>query len=147
MTIATMSKRWQSLDIAREAAWVLLENRTHISEYNLDQLRDGELSDSSRIKPKYRNTAYQQRKSRLYGYKLGGTPDLRYTGDFYRGWVIRLQGENKYSFDSIDGKRDDLVDKYTIRIFGLNNQSKTEVRERIMQPDLVKRIESKIFVK
>ena len=125
----------------------MIQNREEISEYNLDQLRDGELSDTSRIKPKYKAKGYENRKSKLYGYRLGGTPDLFLHGDFYRGWVIRLAGENKYRFESIDSKAKDLIAKYTSKVYGLNNQNKAEVRDRIMQPQLVKRIEAKVFKK
>lgn len=69
-----------------------------------------------------KNPAYGRRKKRRGGIAPEGMVDLRDTGAFQEG--IRAQIVNDGIFlDSVDKKRDDLVEKYGEDIFGLNEDS------------------------
>lgn len=145
MTIAQMVRNWNSIDVASESAWVMLENREQIVQYNKDQLERGDLNDYSPIRPTYKSNWYATMKQRRNSKPKFGTPDLKLTGAFYDGIVIKMEGYNKYSVTSIDSKTSQLVSWYSSSIFGFTPRSRQEIRDEIMQDELIKRLKSKLF--
>lgn len=145
MTIAQMNRNWAKLDLASEASWVMLNNREAIVEYNREQLSEGIRSDLQQIRPVYVDQWYANMKQRMNNKPKNGTPDLKLTGSFYDGFVIKMQGYNKYSVTSIDSKTNDLVNKYTVSIFGFTPRSKQMIAESIMQSALIERLKTKLF--
>ena len=145
MTIAQMNRNWAKLDLASEASWVMLNNREAIVEYNREQLSEGIRSDLQQIRPVYVDQWYANMKQRMNGKPKNGTPDLKLTGSFYDGFVIKMQGYNKYSVTSIDSKTNSLVNDYRITIFGFTPRSKQMITELIMQSALIERLKTKLF--
>ena len=145
-TIAAMSRAWSQINLAKEAMIVVSETQQDIIELNQDQLKSGELKTSQRIRPKYRNPYYARKKNSQNPLPGLGTPDLHNTGEFYKGFTIRLQGDTGFDITSKDSKTPDLVSKYSPDIFGLTQQSKGEYGT-IMQPKLVQRIRTKTGAK
>lgn len=143
MTIAQMTKNWANLNLYKEAEEVVLSMQEELAELNREQLREGERSDRTKIRPKY-TKKYQAYKTRKKGYTLDGTPNLMNEGNFYKGFVTRIKGVNKYSIDSNDSKTSKLVDRYSYLIFGLTNESKYFIQPKV-QTKLVERIESKVL--
>ena len=145
MTIAQMVRNWNSIDVASESAWVMLENREQIVQYNKDQLQLGIKNDNSSIIPMYKSNWYAKMKQGKNSKPEFGTPDLKLTGAFYDGIVIKMQGYNQYSVTSIDSKTSQLVSWYSSSIFGFTPRSRQEIRDEIMQDELIKRLKSKLF--
>ena len=145
MTIAQMVRNWNSIDVASESAWVMLDNREQIVQYNKDQLQLGVKNDNSSIIPMYKSNWYAKMKQGKNSKPEFGTPDLKLTGAFYDGIVIKMEGYNKYSVTSIDSKTSQLVSWYSSSIFGFTPRSRQEIRDEIMQDELIKRLKSKLF--
>lgn len=145
MTIAQMNRNWAKLDLASEASWVMLNNREAIVEYNREQLSEGMRSDMTPIRPVYRSEWYANMKQGMNNKPKKFTPDLKLTGSFYDGFVIKMQGYNKYSVSSIDSKTNSLVNDYRITIFGFTPRSKQMITELIMQSALIERLKTKLF--
>lgn len=146
-TILAMSKAWASVNLAKEAMFVIAETQNEIADLQREQLMSGETKTSQKIKPKYRNPYYAKKKADrnpLAGY---GTPDLKNTGEFHAGIFVKLVGDEAYEITSKDSKTSDLVAKYGPEIFGMNNESKTEYNTKTMQPMLVGRIKAKTGAK
>jgi hypothetical protein len=145
MTIAQMVRNWNSIDVASESAWVMLDNREQIVQYNKDQLQLGVKNDNSSIIPMYKSNWYAKMKQGKNSKPEFGTPDLKLTGAFYDGIVIKMEGYNKYSVTSIDSKTSQLVSWYSSSIFGFTPRSRQEIQDEIMQDELIKRLKSKLF--
>lgn len=143
MTIAQMTRNWANLNLYKEAEEVVLSMSDELVELNREQLREGEKSDRTNIRPKY-TPKYRSYKARNKGYTLDGTPNLINEGNFYKGFVTRIKGVNKYAIDSNDSKTSKLVERYTSLIFGLTNESKYLIQPKV-QSRLVERIESKVL--
>lgn len=90
-------------------------------DLNHNQLEKGNLSTGKKVTPRYRNPNYARFK-RSRGSKSGSNPDLKLTGNFYRGFKATNNG-TKFKIDSTDSKRNKLVDKYSLDIFGLSKES------------------------
>jgi hypothetical protein len=140
-----MVRNWNSIDVASESAWVMLDNREQIVQYNKDQLQLGVKNDNSSIIPMYKSNWYAKMKQGKNSKPEFGTPDLKLTGAFYDGIVIKMEGYNKYSVTSIDSKTSQLVSWYSSSIFGFTPRSRQEIQDEIMQDELIKRLKSKLF--
>ena len=92
---------------------------------NIEQLLSGKTSEGSDIAPEYSMFEYSFFKQKLNNSPNFGTPDLKVTGDFHKGFNVRQdQLENGiFEIDSDDYKTSMLTDKYGESIFGLNTDN------------------------
>jgi len=121
---------------------VVRKNIPGMVELNRKQMRAGERADNQQIAPEY-SVKYLFFKHSKNTYKaLFGTPDLFLTGSFQKKMFAEIKGQSLY-FDSNDEKTNDLGEKYTDKIFGLNDKNKVKAR-KINDVDLVKLIAKKI---
>jgi hypothetical protein len=95
-----------------------------ITDRQKDQMLGGLNSEGKKI-GRYRSPAYASMKNRMNAIPGFGVPDLRLTGDFYKGIYTEVRGD-KLIIDSVDEKTQDLADKYGETIFGLNKVTKKE---------------------
>lgn len=85
---------------------------------------------------KYRSPAYAKKKNALNPIPGLGVPDLKLTGEFYKGIYSEVRGD-KIIIDSTDGKTPALANRFGEEIFGLNKESKAEAVKEI-KPVLIK---------
>ncbi len=92
---------------------------------NIEQLLRGKTSEGADVAPEYSMFEYSFFKQKLNNSPNFGTPDLRLTGDFHKGFNVRQdQLENGiFEIDSSDYKTSALTDKYGESIFGLNTEN------------------------
>ena len=145
MTIAELNRRLNSVDVNKLADEALKENETEVLDANREQLQDGQRNDTSKITPRYKSTWYATKKNDMNPLAGIFTPDLKKTGDFYKGFFVKLLGGNKYTITSSDSKTQGLTDKYQPSIFGLNTRNTQDVGEQYVQPAFVKRLKLYLF--
>ena len=145
MTIAELNRRFNSADLSKFAGEAVQKYESEIVEANKDQLQDGERSDTTPIRPKYKSDWYARMKQTMNSKPDYGTPDLKKEGNFYSGFKVFLQGRYQYRISSTDWKTRILVDNYKPEIFGLNQRNTREVGERYVQPDFVQRLKTFLF--
>ncbi len=97
------------------------ENRNFMADLNRDQLLRGEKSDGSEM-PNYVKDSKQP--------QAPGKIVLFETGDFHQG-IKPILNEKKYLFDGDDDKTDLMIHNYGAKIFGLTDESKKELREKL----------------
>lgn len=110
-----------------------------ITEKQREQMLTGVNSEGKKI-GKYRSPAYARKKNAMNPLPGLGVPDLRLTGQFYKGIYTEIRGD-KIITDSTDEKTQDLADKYGENIFGLNKDKKAEAVEKI-KPVLVQNMKN-----
>ena len=113
----------------KELEAIIQRNQKAVLDLNKQQLFKGEDSEGKSL-GRYRSKAYAAFKLLLNPL---GVVDLFVTGRFYSKFFLK---RNKFpiQIDSTDSKRDELVQKYTDKIFNLNEESKA-----ILVKDWVKR--------
>lgn len=145
MTIAELNRRVNAVDVNKLADEALKENETEVLDANREQLQDGQRSDTTKITPRYKQMWYATRKNDMNPLAGIFTPDLKKTGDFYKGFFVKLLGGNKYTITSSDSKTQGLTDKYQPNIFGLNTRNTQDVGEQYVQPTFIKRLKNVLF--
>jgi len=89
----------------------------------------------------YRNRFYAELKNSMNPKPGKGYVDLKLTGAFYEAVTVDI-GAKEIEFTSLDGKTNDLEEKYGSDIFGLNEIFHNEFIEKF-EPVLVEAIKEK----
>ena len=125
-------------DVARK---LIVSNKKEVTDLNTKkQLFDkGINSDGTEVEPEYKKTTISIKERK-------GQPTnrvtLKDTGSFHKKFYVDSK-KKSFTLDSKDSKRDDLVDKYGERIFGLTQKSRSSL-SRTLKKDLVKRVKNKL---
>lgn len=128
----------------RELDIILLDLQPVITGMNKEQLSIGHDATGEYITPEYSSSFYATVKKNQLGSNAPlGTPDLKFSGDFYRGFKI-LIGATEVTITSTDIKTLQLEGKYG-DIFGLEPESLAELSHRYVLPQLAIRIK-KLFI-
>lgn len=102
----------------------IIENENSAVEMNRDQLLNGRDSLGEKLK-EYVDDQYAELKQRMNPLPGYGTPDLKLTGDFHRGFYLDISSidDGNFELGSTDEKTQELVDKYNESIFGLDKEN------------------------
>jgi len=114
-----------------------------IALLNKEQLMDGNEKTGYQISPSYRTHKYARAKQSMNTRPPYGIPDLRLTGEFYRGFEVKTFVD-RFEISSTDEKTNDLIDKYGEDIFGLNEENKVKYWNENLQPAIVRHIKGKL---
>lgn len=99
----------------------VLDNEEEILDLNTAQLSVGKDSLDMFL-DEYASEEYAEFKKAMGSEAPLGIPDLKFEGDFYRGFTLEVQ-DDFYIIYSTDEKNDKLVFKYGTSIFGLTEKS------------------------
>ena len=90
-----------------------------------------------------KSSIYIRQKKNRGGLAPVGQVDLKNTGAFQKAIKAKISHGSIF-FDSSDKKTPDLVEKYGTKIFGLNEESKSRLRD-LMRPNI--KFEIRRFIK
>lgn len=119
---------------------------------NQQQLYAGRLADGSPVSPSYLDDPYFKSREAAQRYsdwkdeitpneeRPKGVPNLFINGFFYESWSITATAE-KISFQSSDPNAADIEEKFSNRIYGLDDQNMGEYRRETFFPILKENIE------
>jgi len=96
------------------------ENEPIIVDLNTGQLLDGIDSETQPLK-EYQSEQYAAMKEHL---NPKGVTDLKLTGGFHQSFYLRTD-KWPVIFDATNAKRNHLVEKYGVDLFGLSDVNKT----------------------
>ena len=140
MTIAEAYRRFKSINLRQQIPILIEQDSETVIELNQSQLYDRSVDSKGEPLRLYSSQAYAIDKNRMNASPGLGRPDLFVTGEFYRGFNIKVT-RNLLTIRSSDSKTSDLVKKYGSDIFGLDQQSKDKFRPRL-QGNIVRYIKS-----
>ena len=118
-----------------EAMNVLADESGEVLKRNKAQLKKGFSKNLKKLK-KYRDQEYAVYKNQKNPEPGLGNPDLNETGDFWRGFRLKVLNKNQYDILSTDSKNDMLVKKYGEDIFGMSDDSKEDFVKNIYRDKL-----------
>lgn len=111
---------------------VVHDNATEFELDNIAQLEAGVDATGQRIEPPYTGTTRELKKQK-------GQPTdrvtLRDSGDFYRGIVAQVRGEQVENVGT-DEKTQELQEKYGTDILGVEEQAVEAFRQELLLPEL-----------
>lgn len=121
MTISDLYVNARAIDILDIVRETLLELGDTIITLNQFRLFDKSEDADGEPLEFYRSIAYSIIKNQINPSPGFGRPDLKDTGDFYRGFNLTVT-EDEFEIDSTDEKSTMLKSKYGDKIFGLTNE-------------------------
>lgn len=107
----------------------LIETAQNYVGLQKDQMLHGLAADGTKI-GKYRNPQYAAMKAQMNPLAGEGNVDLKNKGDFYSGIFTDVRADS-IVVDSADQKSTALQSKYGERIFGLDDDSKSEYAQQV----------------
>jgi hypothetical protein len=150
MGLKSLISKLESFDINEASEMAIMDTDKELARIQQDQLYSGKLSTGGWIFPQYSPSTKVRKR------KKGQPTDrvtLKDTGAFYKGIFIDVRGDifvidssDEYGSDITGSKRDKLVEKYGVEIFGLNKDSKVEYIKTLKKA-LLKRCSTVIKLK
>jgi len=140
-TIHSLYNRIKAMDTDKIVHDSLNETKDTISDLNAEQMAKGLRSDGEQIAPFYKPLTIRLKQE--FGTGIGSITDhvtLYNEGNFYKGIKTDIAGE-KIITDSTDPKSAKIKKKYGEKVFGLNERSNQEYKERL-QPVFLSKIEA-----
>lgn len=130
-TIGEMLRRVEGLKLREATLSIVSGQPSELINLNTAQLELGQYFDGEPIQPDLRNDVYAGYKKGKGGKAPFGIPDLKDSGDFYSGFQMVIEG-TEYSFKSSDWKNAHLTEKYSPKIFGLSEESKSKFAQETL---------------
>lgn len=138
MTINEAYRRFSSINLRKQVPILIEQDSETVIELNQSQLYDRSVDKNNKPLSIYRSVPYAAEKNRMNPKPGFRRPDLFVTGQFYRGFNIKVT-QNILTITSSDSKTSALTKKYGTDIFGLDEISKEKFRPRL-QDNIVKYI-------
>lgn len=132
-------ERLQGLNLESLLTESIAETAAQYVDLNTAQLYQGKDGDGQAISPLYRSNGYADEKSRMNSAPGYGVPDLKLTGAFYRGYTVRVEGQDLVKDSNVE-YADELFNKYGNAIGQLNEVNHEEYVERELAPVLYDKV-------
>lgn len=142
-SILEMSKRFQSLNLDLIYTTVMSNQSEEIVEQNRKQMLEGKTSEGKNIKPKYKTKSYEKRTQNKQ--RLGGTPDLKLSGDFHADLSLKKENKDFVFKSSLDYVNDFVLPKYD-NVLGLEPERQKEFNNETFQPEYVEKIKKHLQI-
>ena len=143
-TIRGFAERFANIDFKGVAMDSFMETNEEVIEKNLEQLKEGKDKKGMNLR-KYAWDWYAVMKHNLNPAPGLGNPDLKLTGAYWRGFIIKQMGETQYEITSIDSKTGKLDDMYGKQQYGLNDEKRPKYINEDYLPVLTKNIREKVY--
>jgi hypothetical protein len=141
--INQLIENMERLDVREIVGDSLEATKGEIVEFQKGQMLSGEASDGDKI-GKYKSKDYARNKYNQNPRAGYGNVDLKLEGPFQLNIKAVVFSDSLHIF-STDEKNDDLVNKYGLRIFGLNVPYTAEYVRLYLEPEANKRFKEKIY--
>ena len=122
----------------------VMQNQTEeIIEQNRQQMLEGKTSKGKKIKPKYASKAYQKKTQNKQ--RLGGTPDLKVSGDFHSDIKLKKKKSDFEFTTSLSYVKKYVIPKYD-DIFGLEPVREKKFRRDVFIPEYTKKVKQELQI-
>ena len=140
-TVDDMLERVRSVNVLQESQDAIENTREDMILIQQEQMRKGLNADGIPI-GFYKRQKYAEMKNAMNPLPGLGIVDLELHGDFKRELFAEVRGE-EFIIDSADSKTKFLVDKYTDKAIGLNDDSLDQYAE-VVEPVFQEQIKEKL---
>lgn len=144
--------------LAPATAGVIEDTSTEFIALNQKQLYSGQLNDGSPLSPTYQEDPYFSSPEAAQRYsdwkdditpdsqRAPGVPNLFINGRFYQSWSLSVTPK-KITFQSSDPNAADIEEKFSVRIYGLNEDHMRQYRLTVFWPQFKREIMSRTQLK
>lgn len=145
-TLREMGRRIKSVNLLGNIPKFILAEKEYALDLNKNQLQQGKTSDGdSGVNLRgYKSFEYATYKNSINSQPDFGIPDLKLSGDFYRGFKLEADIRT-FTIYSDDSKSTELENKYTIMIFGLNGKNKQRFAQRVYDNQMLPFVKKQLF--
>lgn len=130
-------QKLESINVDLSAKVAMENTASDATKAQRGQLFQGLTKDETPIIPPYSPGTVARKKKKKQPFNR---VTLKDTGDFYRGILIDVRGEDVV-FESADSKSGDLQKRYSKKIFGLGPAAKEKWIKKL-RPEFIKQINS-----
>lgn len=130
-------QKLESIDVDLSAKVAMENTASDATKAQKEQLFQGLTKDETPIVPPYSPGTVTRKKKKKQPFNR---VTLKDTGDFYKGILIDVRGEDVV-FESADSKSGDLQKRYTKKIFGLGPSARSKWIKKL-EPEFNKQINS-----
>src|ERR1700688_2324220 len=99
-TISELYEAFGQINLREDLQILILENGTAIAELVESQLEQGKLGNDTKIAPTYANKYYSKKKYGMNPTPGYGVPDLKVTGEYYKGIGVAIRSADEYVIES-----------------------------------------------
>lgn len=136
-TVSELYEAAKKLRLREELPEMIRETGGQIAVKVENQLSKGELSTKAKITPTYKSDTYANVKARMNAAPGYSTPDLRYSGDYYKGIGVAILSDKEYAIESdVPYANDASIAQYGDNLLRLSEQSKEEYIEETLLPKI-----------
>lgn len=141
--VLKLIENFKKLDIDKVSSDAMNEKKQFVADAQREQLKQGISSVGGTLR-KYRSAAYARKKNAMNPLPGLGNPDLKLTGNFYKGITATVEG-GKIVIKSSDEKAQELEAKYDEDlIFGLYPEEKAQFIKDHLRPAFNRNIKNEV---
>lgn len=134
-TATQILARLKGLNVKDLVTESIMETADRYVELNLAQLLQGKDGNDQPLRPSYARARYARVKFEMNPAPGYGNPDARLTGAFYKGYGVRVEGDQVIKDSNVE-YADDLFEKYGNAIGQLDEERHQEYTEEDLAPVL-----------
>ena len=142
-SILEMSNKFKSLNLDLIYTTTMSNQTEEILEQNRAQMLEGKTSKGKKIQPKYKTKRYAQRTKNKA--RLGGTPDLKLSGDFHASISLKKQKTDFVFETKLSYAKKYVVPKYN-DIFGLEPKRQKKFIDDTFLPEYMEKIKKHLQI-
>jgi hypothetical protein len=139
-----MKRRLQGLDVQAAAESSMMETAQDFIDLNTQQMYEGKDSQDEQIQPTYKRPRYARVKNQMNPTPGYGVPDLKLSGDFYKGYTLKVDGDQVIEDSDVDYAKY-LTERYGVKIWGLNDSNLSAYRTGPFWSVLKQKVQSQLY--
>lgn len=138
-TATEMIERLQNLNLHDALVSSIEETAADYAVLNTGQMYEGLDGSGQKISPQYKSPQYAQEKHEMNPLPGYGYPDAHLTGAFYRGYGMRVEGDELVKDSNVD-YADKLFEKYGNELGQLDPENHEKYIEGALAPVFYEKI-------
>lgn len=142
-TIQQLYEAFQNVNLKEELPNLILQTSFEIDVFVQVQLDQGLLSTGEPIAPSYASDYYAKKKNNMNGTPGFGTPDLHYTGAYYKGIGVSIKNDTYDIESNVSYAHEDSISQYGDDLLRLSEEHKEQYANESLLPAIGNYIKEK----
>lgn len=134
-TIEQLYEAFSNVRLREDLPELIRENGTVMAELVEGQLIQGKDATGESITPSYANKYYSKKKFSMNSLPGYGIPDLKVTGDYYKGIGVAIKSEDEYDIESdVPYALNPSISQYGDNLLALSDDNKQVFCDQTLAP-------------